>query len=255
MTLEDEQRIPSDAAEWHPPEEEPEPEKIPAAQELETQHNVPEETKNLPALPAEKVRPTAKNPIEKVTVGLWHTLGHYDAPTRIILTLKDGSTAEMPWEQAEPLLPPEFRTARELGQSARQIELKITHLMIAIRQETYVMQGSGGLKGGLRRLVGMEHRPLQYLNTLAELTNEVDKVAQESFLELRQMADIHGTYQNKIPELASRLNLCQQKLDEILANISGDLPKIQDTYNLYQRELLDRKSLRGDSRPELLEPE
>ena len=255
MTLDDEQRIPPDAAEWHPPEEEPEHERIPAAQELETQHNVPEENKNLPALPTEKVRPTAKNPIEEVTVGLWQTLGHYDAPTRIILTLKDGSTAEMPWEQAEPLLPPEFRTARELGQSARQLERKINHLMTAIRQETYVMQGSGGLKGGLRRLVGMEYRPLQYLNTLAELADEVDKIAQESFLELRQMTNIHGTYQDRIPELTSSLELCQQKLEEIVASISGDLPKVQDTYDLYQRNLLDRKSLKSDSHAKLPKPE
>lgn len=255
MTIEDEQRIPSDAAEWHPPEEGPEHKNIPAAQELETQHNVSKETKNLPALPVEKVRPTAKNPIEKVTVGLWHTLGHYDAPTRIILTLKDGSTAEMPWEQAEPLLPPEFRTARELGQLARQIERRITHLDIAIRHETYVMQGSGGLKGGLRRLVGMEHRPLQYLNTLAELSEEVDKIAQESFLELRQMADIHEIDQNKIPELTSRLELCQQKLEEILTNISQRLPKVKDTYELYQRERLEREALSQDNHTKLPELE
>lgn len=253
---EDEQKIPLDAAEWHPPEEEPTLEKTSGVTALKSQPNEIQVESSLPELAVEKIKPTAINPIEKVTVGLWQTLGHFDRPTRIVLTLKDGTTADMPWKEAERRLPPEFRIARELGEQARQSELEASDLVNSIRSGTDVMKRSGHIKDALLRPLRLQRPSLRYLNIVAELASEFDGIAQQSFLELRQMMDIRESHKDQIQQLSSRLNLCQRQLEEVRINLFQDLPRVHDMHEeMFRRQTGAKKSLKNDTRDELPELE
>ena len=140
----------------------------------------------------EKFQITSENPIEKFVIGLKHTFGHFECPTRIVVTLKDGRTGDMSWEEAESHLPPEFKIVRKLGERARQIEKKAFDLENSIRSGTDVMERSGHIKDALYKSLNKERPALQYLNDVGELSKEIDEIAQQSFLQLRQMADDGG---------------------------------------------------------------
>lgn len=100
-------------------EEIPENEEVLELEKVKPLLDEKQETKHQPESAVEKFQPTSENPVKEVAIGLEHTLGRFDYPTRIKVTLKDGRTGDMPWEEAEPHLPPEFRIVRKLGEQAR----------------------------------------------------------------------------------------------------------------------------------------
>lgn len=196
----------------------------------------------------EKFQITSENPIEKIDIGLKHTLGHFLFPTRIVVTLKDGRIGDMSWEEAEPHLPPEFRIVRELGEQARLIEKKAFDLENSIRGGTDVMKRSGHIKDASFRLLMKKRPALQYLNDVVKLSKEIDEIAQQSFLQLRQMADDGGAQESHaetIQELFSCLKLCQSKLDDLCEKAFQQFPKVKDMYENVFRGLEEEKSLKG----------
>lgn len=206
----------------------------------------------------EKFQPTQENPIEKFTIGLQHTLGHFECPTRIVVTLKDGRTGDMTWEEAEPHLPPEFKIVRKLGERARQIEGDAFDLETSIRGGTDVMKRSGHVKDALLQPLKKKRPALQYLSATIETSKEIDKIAQKSFLLLRQMADDGGAQENHandIKELFSDLDSCQNKLDDLRKKAFQKFPDVQHMYEKVFQRPEKEKSLKGDTNPELSEPE
>lgn len=233
MNTEREKGIPPDAAEWHPPETESETKKEDDPEVAEPPPVGENEVATTPQSAVEQFRPTPENPIEKIEIGLWHTLGQYDRPTRVVMTLKDGRTADIPWEEAEPLLPPEFRAARELGERARQVEREVTRFEDSIRGGTDVMNRFGHLKDALLRPFRIERPSLRYLREADRLAEEISDIAQQSFLELQEMAEDLKSHIEKIQELTQRLVTCEGRFEELRANTFRDLPKVQSEHERF----------------------
>lgn len=218
MTPEDEKGIPSDAAEWHPN----------------------------PQSAVERFQPTPENPIQEIRIGLWQTLGQVERVTRVVMILKDGRTADMPWEEAEPLLPPEFRVARELGDRARRLERQASNFADSIRSGTDVMERSGHLKDALLRPFGAQRPALRSLVSAEDLAREISEIAQESFLELRRMTNAHESHAEEIQNLAERLDGCERRLEHLRADTFRQIPKVQAEYDQVYRRLA-KKSKRLES--------
>lgn len=253
MSIENEKGIPAEAMDWQAPEEKPRMENDIKTNDQEKDPETIEikNTENLPEISEQNFSPNPKNPIEKVTVGLYQNLGHFENPTRIILTLKDGSTSEMAWEKAEPFLPPEFRQARELGERANELESKAMALQNAVASGTDVRERSGHIKDFLFKLTGNKRPALKYLEASFELTQKIGKVAQESFLELRRMANIHEKYDNQIAELTAQFDQLQQEFEEAMTNSFQTMPKVKQMYEEIFNPERKRSSLKNDNRPEL----
>ena len=205
----------------------------------------------------EKFQPTPENPVKDIKIGLEHTLGHFVYPTRVVITLEDGRTGDMPWEEAEQHLPPEFKIVCKLGEQTRQLEQKAFDLENSIRGGTDVMKRSGHIKDAWFRPLNKKRPELQYLNDSAELSKKIDKIAQESFLLLRQMADDGGAQESHaktIQELFSHLDIYQNKLNDLCEKVFQKLPKVKDTYENVFQHSEEGKSLEGDTHSELSEP-
>lgn len=254
---------PPDAAEWHPPEEELEgdpttqaTEEKPSPQRQETPEDDQETTEARPETAVELFQPTPENPIEEVRIGLWQTLGQVDHPTRVVMRLKNGETGDIPWEKAEALLPPEYRTARELGQRARVLQRQASNLATAIRGGTDVMQRQGHIKDALLRPLDKTRPALANLYLVDDLVGEIADIGQESFLELRRMTNARQSRQGEIQELADRLNDCEQRLEAARSKTFRELPSVQATFDRYYPPTPeDQKQVGGGNRPELADPE
>lgn len=182
----------------------------------------------------EKFHPTPENPIAEIRIGLYYNADQYFRPTRVVMKLKDGTFADMPWDQAEAILPPEFRIARELGENGRELGRQINDLITAVQTKTDVMHRSGHVKDALLGLLGQTRKPLQYLNEADKLKDEVSDVAQQSFLEMRRMAKSRESHANELQILTERLAVCQNKFNELSNAIFQDKPLVRDQYQRFR---------------------
>lgn len=188
----------------------------------------------------EKFHPTPENPVARVTIGLWQTLGSYEFPTRVILELKDGRAAQLPWEEAEKFLPESFATVKKIAEEARELEKEANDLENSIRAGTDVMETSGHLKDALLRPIGKERPALKYLNLAADLTRNIDEIAQQSFIFLRKMAEPGGLaqdgLQDEFEKIAKDFEECRKKMDELRPEIFQKLPNVKDKYfNVFKK--------------------
>ncbi|MDP3956260.1 MAG: hypothetical protein Q8Q18_03400 [bacterium] len=200
-----------------------------------------------------QIRLTEKNPIETMVIGLRQTMGQVDMPTRVVATLKDGQEISIPWEQAERMLPPEYKTARELGQRARRLERTANYLDIAIRVGTDVMEISGHIKNELLELIGRKTKAVQHLETIEDLISEISNIAQESFLELRRMTNARESHAPEINALSDKLDYCEKRLDQLRDDVFSNFENVQPHYEEYvskkQRdERLQEEERRRDKR-------
>lgn len=226
MDHEGNNEIPPEAADWHPPAENTEPVAVPVDHSTrESDALVGQDNKSL-----ERVSPTPENPIQEIRIGLQHTLGMVTHPTRIVMIMKDGSSADMPWEQAEAILPPEYRVARELGEKALELQRFVGSFETAIRAGTDVMKPSGHMKDAVLKLAGQRSKSLQYLQEASDLFLEVGTIRQESFLELRRMTNARESHAEQLRALSEQLEECEHRFDALREKISADKPEVIRKY-------------------------
>ncbi|MFC1617802.1 hypothetical protein ACFL2B_00815 [Patescibacteria group bacterium] len=261
MTSEQGKGIPRDAAEWHPPKTEPATDEVPEKEDAKTdsaevekevvgKETPPEETA------VERVRPTRDNPIQEMRIGLQHTMGQADKPTRVVATLKDGAKLDIPWKQAEKLLPAEYKEARELGERARKLEREATRLATAIRAGTDVMKRSGHIKDGLLRIIGSKTKAYKYLQEADKLYDEISHIAQESFMELRRMTNTKESHAKEIDALTAKLDDCENSLQETYTNAFQDFPRAEAEYKKFAPKNLPKlKKSTDPNQPKLSNPE
>ncbi len=249
MTPEEKTGIPQDAQDWHPAEKAAPPETTEDANQSPTEESARPQSEAVIHL-----QPTRENPIKEMRIGLWQTLGQVDRPTRVVVTMEDGRTASIPWEQAEEHLPPEFKDARELGERARRLERQSRNLVYAIRGGTDVMQSRGHVKDALLRPLGKERPAMRYLNRTTDLDDEISGIAQESFMELRRMTNGRESRARELDELRTHLDNCEQRLNEIRGEAFRDLPKIQEVYeHVYLKPVQESRRVSDGSQPEMPE--
>lgn len=178
----------------------------------------------------ETVRPTPENPIKEIRIGLWHTLGQVHFPTRAVIILEDGREASIPWKEAEELLPPEYKTARKLGERARKLQRESSNLENAIRGGTDIMKRSGHLKDSALELLGRKRPTLAFFEQVGILHKRLEEVGQECFYELRRMTNLRASRQSEIDELARQIDEIELELTTVRTEIFEKIPTVKLEY-------------------------
>ncbi len=198
------------------------------------QWKAPEETSEKVS---EFILPTEENPVVKAQLGLEHTLGSYDRPTRVVMELKDGKAISVPWDIARNHLPAEYAEMADAATRARIFERHIEMLATAVRSTTDVMTTTGRLRSRAMGIIGKDTQAATLLQQLDDLRQDFDAFANKTLKELQGSVEVHHLNDTQVVGILE----VQSQLESRYFKLEEEVLKNQDTKSKYQQWVNERK--------------
>lgn len=192
-----------------------------------------EEPNNL----TESAVPTEKNPVVEAKLGLEHTLGSYDRPTRVILKLKDGQELSLPWDKARDYLPQEYAEMADTASRARTFWRHLSMLETAIRATTDVMTTKGRIRSRVLGIVGKDTKAGTLLEQVGELGQKFDSFANKTFKDLQSSVRVHDLDSAQLKVILET----QAQLEDRYFELEEDVFKNPDAKKAYSQWVTERR--------------